>query len=145
MKNLLLDIIKLLVGGGISVITTYVVLLAENKKNIQTRKHELALKELGEKLFAPLLLELTTYESKNNLQLKHTFNLQAILEPISKYQFEILLLSEETYIQIQKIYDFAVSTSNTGGDNVKTQDTILFEHLNELRNKLRHEYFKYRM
>ncbi|MCZ8516327.1 hypothetical protein O9H85_28835 [Paenibacillus filicis] len=145
MSSIYFDILKILLGAVISIITTFVLLKAENQKQIITRRHEYALKELGEKLFSPLLTELSTYNNKIKLGRTYTLNITLISDCISKYQYLLFFTSDSVKKTIIDINEFCYSTSEISGDNITTQDALIINKLEELKDKLTDEYSKYRM
>ena len=145
MNTIAIDILKILLGAIVSIATAFVLLRAENNKLIMAKKHEFAVKDLGEKIFNPLLSELLTYESKKKLGRSYQFPIEHIIKLIIANQYLLLFTSEDVRNVINNIYEFATTTSNISNNNIKTQDDLIYGELLELRKKLSSLYSVYRM
>ncbi|MEK3865789.1 hypothetical protein MHH60_20165 [Paenibacillus sp. FSL H7-0716] len=140
-----LTTINVFIGAALSVVTTFIFLRAENMKQIMTRKHEFSVKELGEKIFSPLLIELVRHETKKKLGRHHTFPVQTIIDTISINQYLLIFANDNVRNIINNIYEFGTSTSSDNGNTIKTQDELIIEELCLLREELNSIYSKYRM
>ncbi|MBB6632744.1 hypothetical protein [Cohnella thailandensis] len=145
MNAIFSDVLKVVFGSALSITSAYILLNVENRKQIISKKHDFAIKELGEKVFSPLLNELAEYETKNKLGRTHQINLQKVIESISKNQFQLLFTNDSVNHIINNIYTFATSTTNSDTVNSKTQDQLIIESIIDLRTELRRSYSGYRM
>lgn len=139
------DVFKIVLGAIISISSSFILLMVENKKQIIAKKHDLAIKDLGDKLFSPLLNELALYETKKKLGKNHTIDLVLILDCIRKNQFLLLFTTSEIEGKIKVIYEFATSSTQSNSSTVDTQDEIIIQYISELKYELQEVYSRYRM
>lgn len=145
MTSLWSDVFKVLLGAVISIASSYVLLFVEGKKQIIAKKHDLAIRELGDKLFSPLLNELAQSEIKKKLNRSYNVNVKLITELISENQFLLLFTNETIANRVSAIYEYTTTTTKIDKQNVKTQDELILESIADLKKELEKVYSKYRM